>query len=743
MSFFAELKRRNVIRVGAAYVALSWLFIQVVETLFPIFGLSDQAMRAVVIILFVGFVPAVVAAWAFEWTPEGLKRDGEVEAASQIGRHMAKRLDRVIMVVLALALGYFVVDKFALAPQREAEEQDVRAEQLAAATKEARRAGRSEAIVESYGDKSIAVMPFADMSPDGDQRFFSDGISEELLNLLARFDDLRVISRSSSFAMSEEGLSAPEIAQRLNVSYVLEGSVRRSGDTVRITAQLVDARSDTHLWSETYDRTVHDVFAVQDEISAHVVDELQVRLLGAAPKSGTTEPAAYELYLRGLSELASHDDIERAVTIFEQVIDIDPDYAPAYGSMAVALVWSDLKPSIRDPRLEAAASRALKLDPGNSDALTALGRMRSENLDYTNARKLLEQAIVRNANNALAHRWLGLTYSDSDPTRYRTLIRKAYELNPLDPSIHYHLARAAFFLGRWDEALEAARALEPPTRYMVAADVHHHAGRLDYALKTYYLAYRTSGSFGLVMRELMSMKAYELVDAWIAESRKTAPAGLNPAERNLAALRGDPGSAFRMVAAAARERGDATSDWEVAWAHVRYTGDFLAAREIYERFLFRGAPGESTLRFNPDIWIPFIDYALTLQRTGASDRAAELTGEIADFLEARIATGGVMDRQDLNLQYQLSAVHAIRGDTRQAIKALRNAAAQGGLYCTHCVRAWPHWESVRGEPEFDAVVTGQESEHAAQRQRLADEGMLLGPAEVLELDGLSFDPFEP
>ncbi|UCC14439.1 MAG: adenylyl cyclase, partial [Gammaproteobacteria bacterium] len=265
MTFLEELKRRNVVRVGAAYVALSWLIIQVAETLFPLFGLSDAAARLVVILLAIGFLPALVFAWVFEFTPEGLRRESEVDHDSDVSRRMTRRLDRLIMVFLTLALGYFALDKFVIDPARDAEE-------LATATEQARQEGRSDAIVESYGDKSIAVLPFVNMSSDSEQEYFADGISEELLNLLARIPTLRVISRSSAFSFKGKDVNIPEVARQLNVAHVLEGSVRKSGDKIRITAQLIEARSDTHLWSETYDRTLDDIFAIQDNVAAAVVE---------------------------------------------------------------------------------------------------------------------------------------------------------------------------------------------------------------------------------------------------------------------------------------------------------------------------------------------------------------------------------------------------------------------------------------------------------------------------------------
>ncbi|MGB5490026.1 MAG: hypothetical protein WBM76_04280, partial [Woeseiaceae bacterium] len=214
MQLFSELKRRNVFRVGAAYVVLSWLIIQVVETIFPPFGFGDGAIRAVVITLGIGLIPVLIFSWAFELTPEGLKLDKDVDPSQAVGMRTGKMLDRGIVVVLLVALSYFAFDKFVLDPTRDAQQ-----------LKTARQEGRSEAIIAIVGDRSIAVLPFVDMSPQGDQSYFSDGVSEELLNLLATLPAVRVTSRSSAFSFKDKGLSVPEIAERLNVSYVLDGSV--------------------------------------------------------------------------------------------------------------------------------------------------------------------------------------------------------------------------------------------------------------------------------------------------------------------------------------------------------------------------------------------------------------------------------------------------------------------------------------------------------------------------------------
>ena len=243
MSLFSELKRRNVLRVAIGYLAASWLLIQIVETLFPIFGLSDASIRLSVILLAIGFPLILIFSWLYELTSEGLKLEKDVDRSITLVHHTGKKLDRAIIVVLTLALGYFAFDKFVLDPARDTAREEVVAKQA-----------RTDALVESYGEKSIVVLPFVNMSDDAGNEYFADGISEELLNLLAQIPQLRVISRSSAFSFKGKDIDIQTVAEKLNVAHVLEGSVRKSGNKVRITAQLIEARSDTHLWSGTYDR---------------------------------------------------------------------------------------------------------------------------------------------------------------------------------------------------------------------------------------------------------------------------------------------------------------------------------------------------------------------------------------------------------------------------------------------------------------------------------------------------------
>ena len=225
MSLFQELQRRNVIRVATAYAVAAWLIVQVAETTFQPFGLGPDTLRVVIIVLAIGFLPTVISAWVLEWTPQGLKFDKDVDASAPKNAGSGRLLDRAIIVGLTVAVGFFAVDKFVLDPARD----DAREQQVADEA-------RSDAVKGFYGDRSIAVLPFVNMSSDPEQEYFADGISEEVLNLLAKIRELRVISRSSAFAFKGQDLEIPDIARRLDVGHVLEGSVRKAGNMVRVTA---------------------------------------------------------------------------------------------------------------------------------------------------------------------------------------------------------------------------------------------------------------------------------------------------------------------------------------------------------------------------------------------------------------------------------------------------------------------------------------------------------------------------
>jgi len=450
LSFLNELKRRNVLRVGAAYIVGSWLLIQVAETIFPLFGFGDAPARLVVIVLFIGFIPSLIFAWAFEFTPEGLKKEADVDHDDSMARVTTRRLDLAILVVLLLALGYFAFDKFVLDPARDQSK-----------VKAARQEGRTEALVESYGDKSIAVLPFVDMSADKDQEYMSDGIAEELLNLLARIPELRVISRSSAFSYKGKDIKLAKVAEELNVAHILEGSVRKAGNQVRITVQLVEARSDTNLWSQTYDRILDDIFVIQDEIAAAVVDGLKVTLLGAMPEQRETDPEVYALYLQGryFTNIKSEENFEKALKVLNQAVAIDPDYAPAW--VATSIVYGEqLKygflPAEQAFTLSMAAiEKALEIDPNMADAWASLAYLKRGRSDWAGAKVAIDKALELEPNNSMvigAAATLAGTFGQLDKSI--ELFERNVRLNPLSLGGIRALAIRYVCAGRDDEALE-------------------------------------------------------------------------------------------------------------------------------------------------------------------------------------------------------------------------------------------------------------------------------------------------
>ena len=331
-NLFSELKRRNVVRMAGLYLVGAWLVVQVAGTLLPVFDAPAWVMKTLVGLLAVGLVPALIFSWAFELTPAGLKRDEDVRPEESIAPQTARRMNRMIIAVLLLALGYFGFDKFVLTPRREAARH---APPIAEST--AQRAARP-----ATDSKSVAVLAFANLSDDKGNEYFSDGISEELLNVLAKVPGLKVSARTSAFHFKGKDTPIPEIAKQLGVAYVVEGSVRKAGDQVRITAQLIKAADGFHVWSDTFNRDLKDIFAVQDEIAGLIAKNLQLKL-DAGERCGRQRDkklAAYEAYLHGRQAWNGEDRVRlpRGCAQFLQAVELDPDFALAHGKLAEAYV---------------------------------------------------------------------------------------------------------------------------------------------------------------------------------------------------------------------------------------------------------------------------------------------------------------------------------------------------------------------------------------------------------------------
>jgi TolB-like protein len=301
-----------VLRVGAAYVVAAWLLIQVAETIFPLFGFGDTPARLVVIVLAIGFIPSLILSWVFEITPKGLMKEADIGTDKPMAQNIGRKLDRIILVVLALALGYFAFDKFVLDPAED--------EQIA---QSARQEGRIDALSKSYGDKSIAVLPFDNRSNREEDQFFTDGIHDDLLTTIAKIGSMKVISRTSVMEYRDTVKKIPQIAQELGVANILEGSIQRSGNRVRINVQLIEVATDGHLWAETYDRelTAEELFAVQSEISRMIADALQAELSPDEKLRVEARPTdnlqAYEAYMRGRQLMATRNAAKLKLAVEE------------------------------------------------------------------------------------------------------------------------------------------------------------------------------------------------------------------------------------------------------------------------------------------------------------------------------------------------------------------------------------------------------------------------------------------
>ncbi len=368
-SVWGELKRRNVVRVAIAYAIVAWLLIEVSTTTFPMLNLPEWAATLVTVLLLIGLPVAIIFAWAFELTPEGLKKEKEVDRAVSITQHTGRKLDFIIIGVLTVAVAIFSLDKFVW--------------------------------TESVAPKTIAVLPFVNMSDDSEQEYFSDGLSEELLNLLAQIPELRVTSRTSAFSFKGKDATIAEVGRTLDVEHVLEGSVRRSGDTIRITAQLINVSTDTHVWSDSWDRDFQDVFVIQDEIAEFVVGALKIQLLGEAPRTDTTSPEAYALYLqsKALTAQFTAAGFLQAEAVVLRALEIDSTYVPAWVWLAqIYAVGSGTgawHPHEAFPKSRAAVMEALRLDPDSAQAHAALSRIaRDYDYDMETARKEQEIALT-------------------------------------------------------------------------------------------------------------------------------------------------------------------------------------------------------------------------------------------------------------------------------------------------------------------------------------------------------------
>ena len=493
MSLFNELKRRNVFRVGIAYVVGGWLLLQLTDVLSQLLDLPEVVGRVIVLLVAIGLPVALFFAWAFEMTPEGVKREKDVDRSQSITPQTGKKLNNTILVLMALAIAYLLFDKFSEKgsepfSQQTAREMTVASEKRALTPIEATQAS----IEATPTQKSIVVLPFVNMSNDPEQEFFSDGLSEELLNVLAQIKDLRVISRTSAFAFKGKDVDIPTIAAQLNVSHVLEGSVRKAGDDVRITAQLIEVATDSHLWSDAYNRKLENIFEIQEEISKAIAAELQVTL-GTSAKTGkpTENLEAWQLFLRGRHLYQNRGDAQlaRSLELLKQAVELDPGFAEAWANLAAASVvygynqeegFEDL---YRDGKQ--AALRAIEIDPDNGFAHAVLGLLHTAAYAWDEAMQEYELAILLNPNETNSLLWKGIALmSLGYNVQAIAMFQRAERLDPVFTNVHNWLSLAYSIKGDAENMrrhTEKLRRLDPDFTGFNWINYELYSGNLDAA----------------------------------------------------------------------------------------------------------------------------------------------------------------------------------------------------------------------------------------------------------------------
>ncbi len=475
-NFFSERKRRNVYKVAVAYIIAGWAISQGIAQVFPVFDVPNWVIRLIVLFIIIGLPIALVLAWMFELTPQGIMRTEAADAMPQAARPKKHVWIYVVVIGAAISIGLFFLGRYTAGNK------------TAAATPN------------ELPAKSIAVLPFVDLSPAKDQEYFCDGISEEILDALAKVEGLRVVARTSSFSFKAKNADVAEIAQKLNVQNILEGSLRREGNRIRITAQLVNAHDGFHIWSDTFERELGGVFAVQDEITRSIVDALKIKFAVTLPPRTGQNTEAYDLYLQGLylSNKSDEENLRKSLNLFQHALDKDPTLSRAWVGIAKAWFWladAYVKPLEAYQAVESAATKALELNENDAEAHAYLSEAkRVLHWDWETAERELQRAVEIDPNSATAHLMFAHhRLCSGDLAGGQIELDEAKRLDPLSPLISDHQAVLFLYSDRLDGAVAAAKrtlTLDPNYNYLepTLARVYREQGKLEDALALYLKA---------------------------------------------------------------------------------------------------------------------------------------------------------------------------------------------------------------------------------------------------------------
>lgn len=717
MSFFQELKRRNVFKVAAAYIIVGWLIMQAGDVMAPAMHLPDWINSALAFFLVLGFPVAIILSWAFELTPEGIKLEKDVERSDSTTHLTGRKLDFVIIGLLVIAVAFFAFDKFVYQPGNSSQPPDV----------VSRGSDQTDVQAETTnGTISIAVLPFVNMSDDAANEYFSDGISEELLNVLARFPDLRVAARTSAFQFKGENRDIADIAQQLRVGHVLEGSVRKAGNRIRITAQLIEAESGFHLWSESYDRELEDIFAIQDEISASIAEALKIELslAGAGDAGGLPSvPAAasaqaYEYYLRGRQGIngRSRSGLTEAVDALERALELDERFAPAHAQLAIAIAllktgggtYGDFSMGEVLLRATPHIDRALELDPNLSEAFGARALIANINIEYLLAAENGEKAMVLNPSFVDAMNWRYLSLLNTG--RWIEAVQLMDHMIEVDPLSIVGRINYAFMLGRqrrFDDATRVADSIGAQsirgsmlTHGLVSGD---HKGDITDSNRWYLkaLSFETNSTFSR-RRLAVNFSAIGLFD----EARR-----LSPVHEWLVNAYQQRWTEAIALARAKLAEDPLSNTAKLILANVLHmSGDLEGAQVIYEELLAinPGFPLNDLYTSSPMATVR----AAFGARAAGDDRGAEEKLELLRADQRERETAGIRESYVLRGAVMASA---IEGNVEELVANLE-AAIDVGLR-DHFILREPALAPYAQDPGFKAQATRLEAILAEERHK--------------------------
>ena len=637
MDIFVELKRRNVFRVGVAYLVTAWLLAQVADLALDNFDAPGWVMKTILLVLAIGFPIAIIFAWAFEKTPEGIKLQKDVDRNKSITAVTGQKLDRGIITALGLAV-IFLMYKVNV------EDADTAAVQISQETSQATAGETSQGKVHEH---SVAVLPFVNMSSDPEQEYFSDGIAEEILNVLAQVKQLQVAARTSAFQFKGKNLDIQDIGRQLGVAWVLEGSVRKAGERVRVTAQLIKTDNGFHAWSETYDRRLDDIFAIQDEISGAIAQALKVTLNvtgeGQVASGDTRNLAAYEAYLMGRHQLNQRtaESIKAALENFKRAVDLDPNFALAYADQAIATLllmdsWGSYGDIKRADALEAArplVDKALSIAPNRPEILAAKGFLERDSNNFELALDYLDRSLAINSANGEAQNWRRMTLQALG--RYGDILDASYDSVRYDPMSRIALYNHAMELTRYrrnDEAEATAlrlRELDPPWGEWALGNLARNEGRSGLAAEHLLRAFRERPQAREQLEEV-----YSDVSLYHEAAR------LSPEDKVLAGwARGGISEAFKVAEANYREDPGIRTRGAYAgllWETGRIEEIYPIALEVWQEI------GEGA-GLPPTILTLFATAARAAGDSYRSTQWRTLAGERQDQIERSSRIGIAMD----------------------------------------------------------------------------------------------------